>query len=78
MHIRMNTISPPAPHSAPRCTCDHIAPPPPHTHVPGPVQSGGYKISALEVESAVCEHPDVAECAVLGVPDQALGQVSVL
>ncbi|CAK7356715.1 unnamed protein product [Dovyalis caffra] len=34
---------------------------------------GGYKLSALEVESALLEHPAVAECCVLGLPDEAYG-----
>ncbi|KAG2443494.1 hypothetical protein HXX76_001847 [Chlamydomonas incerta] len=39
------------------------------------IKSAGYKISALQIESAVLEHPAVAEVAVLGVPDEALGEV---
>ncbi|KAG2497238.1 hypothetical protein HYH03_004826 [Edaphochlamys debaryana] len=38
------------------------------------LKSGGYKISALQIESAILEHPGVGEVAVLGVPDQALGE----
>lgn len=34
---------------------------------------GGYKLSALEIESALLEHPVVAECCVLGLPDKTYG-----
>jgi malonyl-CoA/methylmalonyl-CoA synthetase len=33
------------------------------------LKSGGYKISALEIEAALREHPAVAEVAVIGAPD---------
>jgi malonyl-CoA/methylmalonyl-CoA synthetase len=39
------------------------------------IKSGGYKISALDIESALLHHPSVAEAAVLGVADDKLGQV---
>ncbi len=35
--------------------------------------SSGYNIAAPEVEEAVLSHPDVLECAVVGVPDEARG-----
>ena len=38
------------------------------------IKHGGYKLSALEIESAVLEHPDVGECAVCGVPDEVYGE----
>ena len=38
------------------------------------ILSSGYNIGAPEVESAVLLHPDVTECAVVGVPDVDRGQ----
>ena len=38
------------------------------------IKSGGYKISALDVERQMLEHPDVAEAAVVGVEDEVYGQ----
>jgi malonyl-CoA/methylmalonyl-CoA synthetase len=38
------------------------------------IKSGGYKLSALEIEAALLEHPAVAEVAVVGVPDPDLGE----
>lgn len=38
------------------------------------ILSSGYNIGAPEVEAAVLQHPDVAECAVVGVPDEVRGQ----
>ena len=38
------------------------------------IKSGGYKISALEIESAVLEHAWVAEAAVIGMPDAEWGE----
>ena len=38
------------------------------------ILSSGYNIGAPEVEAAVLQHPDVAECAVVGVPDADRGQ----
>ncbi|OEL37567.1 Malonate--CoA ligase [Dichanthelium oligosanthes] len=36
---------------------------------------GGYKLSALEIEAILLEHDAVLECAVLGLPDEAYGEV---
>lgn len=33
------------------------------------IKSGGYKISALEIEEVMREHPAVSDCAVVGLPD---------
>jgi malonyl-CoA/methylmalonyl-CoA synthetase len=41
------------------------------------IKSGGFKIGAGEVESALLEHPAVKEAAVLGSPDADLGEVVV-
>lgn len=37
--------------------------------------SSGYNIAGPEVEDAILLHPDVAECAVVGVPDPERGQI---
>jgi 2-aminobenzoate-CoA ligase len=37
--------------------------------------SSGYNIAGPEVEAALLSHPDVKECAVIGVPDDARGQI---
>jgi 2-aminobenzoate-CoA ligase len=37
--------------------------------------SSGYNIAAPEVEEALLAHPAVAECAVVGVPDEARGML---
>jgi malonyl-CoA/methylmalonyl-CoA synthetase len=39
------------------------------------IKSAGYKLSALEIEAALREHPKVAEVAVIGVPDTTWGEV---
>ena len=39
------------------------------------IVSSGYNIAGPEVEAAVLTHPAVAECAVVGVPDEARGVV---
>lgn len=38
------------------------------------LKSGGHKISALEIEEALREHPAIVECAVVGVPDAEWGE----
>ncbi len=37
--------------------------------------SGGYNIAGPEVENALLLHPAIAECAVIGVPDEDRGQI---
>jgi 2-aminobenzoate-CoA ligase len=39
------------------------------------ILSSGYNIAGPEVEAALLAHPMVAECAVIGAPDEARGQV---
>jgi 2-aminobenzoate-CoA ligase len=39
------------------------------------IVSSGYNIAAPEVEEAVLLHPDVEECGVVGVPDEARGML---
>jgi 2-aminobenzoate-CoA ligase len=39
------------------------------------IVSSGYNIAGPEVEEALQQHPDVAECGVVGVPDEARGQL---
>jgi len=41
------------------------------------IKHGGYSVYALEVQVALEGHPDVAEAAVLGIPDERLGEVPV-
>ena len=38
------------------------------------IKSGGYKLSALEIEAALLEHDAINECAVVGVPDETWGE----
>ncbi len=39
------------------------------------IVSAGYNIAGPEVEAALLAHPDVAECAVVGAPDDERGQI---
>ena len=41
------------------------------------IKSGGYSVYPLEVEADLEEHPDVLEAAVVGRPDELLGEVPV-
>ncbi len=38
------------------------------------IKSGGYKVSALEIEEVLRSHPEIRECAVVGVPDDEWGE----
>ena len=38
------------------------------------IKTGGYKVSALEIEEVLRTHPDIAECAVVGLPDREWGE----
>jgi malonyl-CoA/methylmalonyl-CoA synthetase len=38
------------------------------------IKTGGYKVSALEIEEVLREHPDIRECAVVGVQDPEWGE----
>jgi len=38
------------------------------------IKSGGYKLSALEIENVMLTHPAIAECAVVGKPDETWGE----
>ncbi|TKK87744.1 long-chain fatty acid--CoA ligase [Herbidospora galbida] len=40
------------------------------------IESGGHKVSTLQVEAALHEHPSVAEAAVAGLPHPVLGRVT--
>ncbi|BBM97727.1 malonyl-CoA/methylmalonyl-CoA synthetase [Marchantia polymorpha subsp. ruderalis] len=39
------------------------------------IKVGGFKLSALEIEAVLLEHPAIAECAVLGLPDKDYGEL---
>ena len=38
------------------------------------IKTGGYKVSALEIEETLRLHPDIAECAVVGIEDEEYGE----
>jgi len=38
------------------------------------IKTGGHKVSALEIERELLEHPDIAEVTVLGIPDETWGE----
>ena len=38
------------------------------------IKSGGYKISALEIEEVLRLHQDIKDCAVIGLPDEEWGE----
>ena len=38
------------------------------------IKTGGYKVSALEIEEVLRTHPGVRDCSVVGVPDEEWGE----
>lgn len=38
------------------------------------IKTSGFRVGPFEVENVIMEHPDVLECAVVGVPDKDRGQ----
>ena len=38
------------------------------------IKTGGYKVSALEIEEVLRTHPQIQECAVVGVLDDEWGE----
>jgi len=38
------------------------------------IKTGGYKVSALEIEEVLRTHQDIKECAVVGIPDALWGE----
>ena len=41
------------------------------------IKSGGFKISALEIEEVLREHEHIADCAVVGIPNDEWGELIV-
>jgi malonyl-CoA/methylmalonyl-CoA synthetase len=41
------------------------------------IKSGGYKISALEIEEELRKHEKITDCAVVGIPDEEWGELIV-
>lgn len=41
------------------------------------IKSGGYKISALEIEEVLRTHPTISDCSVVGVPNEEWGELVV-
>ncbi|MEL6672856.1 MAG: acyl-CoA synthetase [Bacteroidota bacterium] len=39
------------------------------------IKSGGYKISALEIEEVLRTHPQIKDCGVVGIPDAEWGEI---
>jgi acyl-coenzyme A synthetase/AMP-(fatty) acid ligase len=38
------------------------------------ILTGGYKVSAVEIETHLLGHPDIVDCSVVGLPDITWGQ----
>lgn len=41
------------------------------------IKSGGYKISALEIEEVLRKHPHIKDCGVVGIPNEEWGELVV-
>ncbi|MBN3582294.1 acyl-CoA synthetase [Algoriphagus aestuarii] len=41
------------------------------------IKSGGYKISALEIEEVLRKHPAIKDCGVVGIPNEEWGELVV-
>jgi malonyl-CoA/methylmalonyl-CoA synthetase len=41
------------------------------------IKSGGYKISALEIEEVLRNHPKIKDCGVVGIPNEEWGELVV-
>ncbi|WP_080054588.1 acyl-CoA synthetase [Spirosoma aerolatum] len=39
------------------------------------IKSGGYKLSALEIEEVLRTHPAIGDCGVIGLPDEEWGEI---
>uniref|UniRef100_A0A2A4JMG4 Acyl-CoA synthetase family member 3, mitochondrial n=1 Tax=Heliothis virescens TaxID=7102 RepID=A0A2A4JMG4_HELVI len=39
------------------------------------IKTSGYKVSALQVESAILDHPSIADVAIIGVEDDSYGEI---
>lgn len=39
------------------------------------IKTGGYKVSALQIETQLLGHPEVLDCTVVGLPDAEYGQI---
>jgi 2-aminobenzoate-CoA ligase len=46
-----------------------------HSRTDDMIISAGYNISGAEIEEMLLEHPAISECAVVGIPDPARGQI---
>jgi malonyl-CoA/methylmalonyl-CoA synthetase len=42
------------------------------------IKTGGYKVSAVEIETHLLGHPDIVDCSVVGLPDITWGQKVLL
>ena len=42
------------------------------------IKVAGHRVSTGELEAAVNSHPDITECAVVGMPDEIKGEVPVV